>query len=367
MSSAALASPGQPELTADALLAGPRGRSLCVNLLDDRLTAPSGRRRVPRAWVDALSAVRTGDAKRIAGKLSECAAVADLSGTPFDCSALMAGLQTAVDFASYWQEPDAEDKGFAREPAREALWPVAQAVAAAAAAGISDVRWWTEPVDRSRQRYTQFLDQHPLPEPLLAGAAGSAAAWLADTRDDERSAHDRPEDPASPYSGRWWSSPAHSRLPVTTRALPALGAVGLALVEDELGWKSARCWPVAPADGARVYEICGPDQWAELVERYPLDVSKSRRHDWWRATGWADRWLIPDYAAVAADWDAVHVSVAGYLTTAGVAIPAGGARTMLAGWDPDGTWWFNDILSFTSPPEDWRKDGQTPSGWTRAQ
>jgi hypothetical protein len=52
-------------------------------------------------------------------------------------------------------------------------------------------------------------------------------------------------------------------------------------------------------------------------------------------TGWTGRWLIPDYAAVADDWDAVHLTVAGYLTTAGIAIPAGGARTMLAGWDPD--------------------------------
>ena len=29
------------------------------------------------------------------------------------------------------------------------------------------------------------------------------------------------------------------------------------------------------------------------------------------ATGWAGRWLIPDFAAVAADYDAVHLSVGG--------------------------------------------------------
>jgi hypothetical protein len=86
-----------------------------------------------------------------------------------------------------------------------------------------------------------------------------------------------------------------SRLPVTTRALPALGAVGLALVEDGFGWQSACCWPVVSKDGTRVYEISSSNQWAELVDRYPLDVTKSRRHDWWRATGRAGRWLIPDY------------------------------------------------------------------------
>jgi len=259
-----------------------------------------------------LHYLRAGDAERWARKLSECARIADLSGTPFDGSALLAGLRAAVDFAWYWQEPDDEDQGFAGEAAREALRPIAEAVVAAA--GTPDAHWWTEPVDRSRQRYTQFLDQHPLPEPLLTGAAEFAGAWLADTLDDERSAHDRPEDPAASCSGHWWSTRAHSRLPVTTRGRPALGAVRLVLVEDGLGWRWARCWPVAPEDGARVYEVCGPGQLAE----------------------------------------------------AGIAIPAGdGACTMLAGWDPDATWWLNDVLSLTSPPEDWREDNQAPFGWTR--
>jgi hypothetical protein len=332
VSSAELPLPDQPGLTADALLAGPRGRSLCVDLLDDRL--------VGRGRQD--------------------------SGTSFDGRALRAGLQAAVDSARYWQEPDAEEREFASEAARAALRPVAAAVVAAAEA--PDVRWWTEPVDRGGQRYVQFLGEHPLPEPAPGGAADSVRAWLAGTLDDERSAHDRPADPAAPYSGRWWSSPALSGLPVTTRALLALGAAQLALTEDGLGWESARCWPGRPDDGARVYEIGGPGQWAELVERYPLDVSKSRRHDWWRVTGRAGRWLIPDYAAAAADWDAVHVTVAGYLATAGIAIPVGdGACTMLAGWDPDATWWINDVISFVGPPQDWRKDDRAPWGWTQAQ
>jgi hypothetical protein len=160
VSSAELPPAGQPGLTADALLAGPRGRSLCVNLLDDRLARPG--RRVPGAWLDALHAARTGDTARCAGKLTECAGIAGLPGTPFDGSALLAGLQAAVDFASYWQEPDAEDRGFASVAAREALRPVAEAVVAAAAA--PDMQWWTTPADRGHQRYAQFLDPPPLPD-----------------------------------------------------------------------------------------------------------------------------------------------------------------------------------------------------------
>ena len=104
-----------------------------------------------------------------------------LSGAPFDGSALLAGLQAAADVAMYWQEPDAEDRGWAGEAAREALKPVAEAVVAAA--GVPDVRWWTAPVDRGHQRYTQFLGEHPLPEPMPAGAAaGSARAAAAADR-----------------------------------------------------------------------------------------------------------------------------------------------------------------------------------------
>ena len=354
---------GQRGLTADALLAGPLGRSLCVNLLDDRMVTP--RRRVRRVWRAALDAARMGDAERCAGKLAECVTIADVAGVPFDERALLAGLVAAVDFASYCGEPDAEDRGFAEEAAREALRPVAEAVAVAAA-GVAGVRWWVEPVDRVCQRYAQFLDEAALPEPRLTGAAELMRAWLADARDDERS-HDQPGNPARSASGGWWSSPATSGLVVTTRGLPALGAVRLALAEDGSGGRLARCWPVTPQGDARVYEVRGPEQWAALAERYPLDVSNSRRHDWRRATGWTGRWLIPDYAAAAADWDAIHVSVAGYLTTAGLDLPVGGARTILAGWDPDATWWLTDVLSLTSPPETWRNDHRDPFGWIRSQ
>jgi hypothetical protein len=364
VSSGELPGSGEGGLTADALLAGPLGRSLCVNLLDDRLVTPRGR--VRRVWLGALDAARMGDAGRCVSKLAECVRIADLAGVPFDESALLAGLVAAVDFISYWGAPDAEDRGFADAPARAALRPVAEAVAVAAAS-VAGVRWWVEPVDRSCQRYAQFLDEPALPEPQLTGAPDLLRAWLADARDEERP-HDQLEDPARSASGGWWSSPATSGLPVTTRGLPALGAIRLALAEDGFGWKLARCWPVTPQASARVYEIRRPEQWAALVEHYPLDVSRSRRHDWWRATGWAGRWLIPDYAAVAADWDAIHVSVAGYLSTAGLDLPVGGgARTMLVGWDPDATWWLDDVLSLTGPPETWRNDDRDPFGWVWAQ
>src|SRR5262249_60425848 len=110
--------------------------------LDARLVVPV--RQPRRAWLRALDAARTGDEKRCARELGKCIAIADLSVVPFEGSALMAGLVAAVDFAMPWSEPDPEDRGFADEAAREALRPVAEAVAVAAAR-LPGRRGGTEP------------------------------------------------------------------------------------------------------------------------------------------------------------------------------------------------------------------------------
>ncbi|MFR9803998.1 hypothetical protein ACL02T_17110 [Pseudonocardia sp. RS010] len=114
-----------------------------------------------------------------------------------------------------------------------------------------------------------------------------------------------------------------------------------------------------------MYEIDGPAAWVRLVGRYPLEVSRSRRHDWYRTTGRVGRWFIPDWPAMAGDYDGVHLTVAAYLATAGRALPldeadgsagdgADGA-TVLAGWDPDATIWLADRLAASGPATRWRR------------
>jgi len=351
--------------TVEALLAGPRGRRLCWTLLWLGLDDAARRSAAwPLAWE---AVVRSGDLSRRLEEFTAVLALADPAALAGEEATVSEALGWTVNTAQYWGEPDAEDRALAAPAAvRAALRPIAGAILASPAA-----RWWAAPADLERQRYAQFLDHRPFDEPLLSGAADRVAAWRADTVRKEESL--RATDAAAPlgaWSGEWWSDPAMSGLPITTRARPGLGAARLALVEDGLGWKSARCWPLRPRAGARVYEVDGPAAWAALVARYPLDVTMSRRHDWWRATGRMGRWLIPDYRAVAADYDAVHLTVLGYLTTAGVAGPAGpaddgsgdAARTLLAGWDPDATWWLTDCLTPAGPPEDWAADGEG-AGW----
>lgn len=107
-----------------------------------------------------------------------------------------------------------------------------------------------------------------------------------------------------------------------------------------------------------VYEIDTAKDWGELVSRYPLCVTKARRQDWWRATGQDHARAIPNYPAVAADYDAIHLTVGGYLSTAGRPIGAGSTHTVLAGWDPDQTWWLTDSSRRLDEPVTWLDTGE---------
>lgn len=70
---------------------------------------------------------------------------------------------------------------------------------------------------------------------------------------------------------------------------------------------------------------------------------------------------------MAADHDAVHLTVTGYLPTPGVAItlPSGAGATALAGWDPDATFWLrDDALTVVDEPVEWHVSPDC--GWVRA-
>jgi hypothetical protein len=167
----------------------------------------------------------------------------------------------------YWQEPDDEDLALADPVVRGALLPMAQALISAPAAS-----WWATPAATTHQQYVAWLAEGGSP-PSITGATAELAAWRTALIEEERAAQKRPKALTASVSGHWWSTPAHARLTSTTRSLPGLGAVGLALVEDGLGWEEARCWPMEPQTGARIYEVSGPAQWAELVARYPVEVT----------------------------------------------------------------------------------------------
>ena len=326
---------------------GPRGRVLCMAVAH-RLHGA-----VWPAWLEA--GWHPSDESRREDLLRALEAVdAEPVRVWSDPRMLVDPMDESISHAMYWQPAHGEEAITADPAVTAALRPVAAAVASAPATA-----WWSSAVDLNLLRYASRSGQEAASALRGSGARERLNQWREQTLADEHdAARNRPVDPAAPFSGRWWSTPAMASLVSTTRPLPGLGSVELVWEEDSLGPRDASIWTLKPTQTPRVWEVDSPEAWVRLVDRYPLDVTSARRHDWYRTTGRTGAWLIPDWAAVAADWDAVHLSVGGYLATAtrALVVADGEAATVLAGWNPDQTWWLTDILTADTAPETWRPD-----------
>jgi hypothetical protein len=265
-------------------------------------------------------------------------------------------MDEAVGAAMGWQEPRDEDLVAADPSLIELLEPIADAVSRAPA-----TQWWATGLELETLRYTERYDgSFPTPGPETEGIAARLAQWRSEVDEENRRARaERPDDPAAAWTGHWWSTPVPAALP-TTRALAETGSVNLLWEEDSLGLWNARIWTIRATGAPRIFEIDGPAAWVDLVRRYPLDVTWSRRQDWYRVTGTDGTWLIPDWHAVSRDFDAVHLSVLGYLAAATRrldVLPT--AATVLSGWDPDQTWWLTGCLTTDGPAEHWQTDHES--------
>lgn len=334
--------------TVSLVVGSPRGRYFCANVgyacSDDR-DHPNALVQSPDEVLDAIQSVDTAAVER----LSEIE--------------LLAALGLAVDMARYWQPPDREDLMFARPDISAALRPIAHAVLASAR-----TRWWADPVDLGDQHVVEKLAARSgwseLPPRIRCGD-DHLESWRNEALATELQFREYLNaDPSRQISGEWWSAPVTGGSPVTTRAWGELGPLGLRLDEDENSdYTHARVWPVKVHGTPRVYEITGPADWARLVDTFPLPVPASRRSVWYDATGERHDWFIPDWQAVATDYDAVHLTVLGYLTSAGIAIPLTEhtGATVLAGWDPDATFWLrSDFITVDADPRDWSWTDQGP-------
>ena len=99
--------------------------------------------------------------------------------------------------------------------------------------------------------------------------------------DQERAAAQyRASHHSTQIGGRWWATPAHAGLDVTTRAPPGAGSASLWLTKDQMGGESADLVPCTVDPDAHALEIDGPDAWASPVATHPLGVTSSRAPTW---------------------------------------------------------------------------------------
>ncbi|WP_416264093.1 hypothetical protein ACNANV_15100 [Curtobacterium flaccumfaciens pv. flaccumfaciens] len=141
----------------------------------------------------------------------------------------------------------------------------------------------------------------------------------------------------------WWSIPLAPNVLVTSSAVDQIPLL-LLVNEDDWGRENAIVHHVNTPDAAHIYEIDGPDAWTALVQRAPMEVTAARGSSWGGSVP-GTAWFLPDWSAIAREFDGVHLSVGGYLDTAGIPLPVDGGMTMLAGMSPDSTVWLRGPLA----------------------
>lgn len=347
------------------ILSGPRGRRLCLEVARTsssrvrELTFWLGHQLDPEGSIVVFGGGAAGSTPS-AHPVPEFStkdivqALQDLDPSPVPDEWVRAGLVESVAAARYWQKPDGEDLLAADAAVMAALEPLAQAVLESGPA-----QTWTQPCQPEQWLLDWSASETAAGE--TQRGASALAAWAQATRAEETRAHaERPEDPEANFSGVWWSAP--QGIIRTVARIPS----ALDLIEDSAGEDTSMVIPMSGS--GKTYEIRSPEDWVQLCLRFPLEVSASRRHDWYRVTGRAGRWVIPDWERVASEWDGVHLTTFGYLGAAGRALSVSdGVATLLAGWDPDATIWLTEALSESeAPPQQWHRDLRT-GAWTRCQ
>ena len=167
--------------------------------------------------------------------------------------------------------------------------------------------WWFAPLERSRQVWLSHDGDPPLAERLVS-PDGLPSSW-------ERYAQ-------KPANGFFTST----LIDGSSGAGTAL-TVGTSDFADTIQSGPIACWRLDAAPDARVFEIDGPEAWHALCARYPARGEDGR--------------IVPDWSAVASDFDAVHLTLGGLLTTEQVRIDSPSGWSQHDGWDFEQTLWLH--------------------------
>ena len=168
-------------------------------------------------------------------------------------------------------------------------------------------RWWTDPIDRSRQVFISNSEK-------------------------ERASSRR----LSPESVAHWE--AYAQRPLTWRITSTLREA-FSCVDTVLGsgdWLEPEEYDRFAAEideSARVLEISSPADWHALCVSFP-SVNQDRNSPAGSGS------LSPDWSRIASRWDGVHLTFAGLLTTPFVRYSSAAGTTMLWSWDAEGTTWL---------------------------
>ncbi len=159
-----------------------------------------------------------------------------------------------MDLARYWQEPDGADVLAATDAVRGALRRVAEHVAQS-----PWTEWWSADAALNEQWAVgwSFGDADLLDDSAVGRPAAEVLSeWSVRTAvEEERALRERPTDPTASVGGEWWSTPPTL---CSSRLLADGTPAGLWFVEDSSDPPRAVSRRVTVAEGARVFEVDGP-------------------------------------------------------------------------------------------------------------
>lgn len=263
--------------------------------------------------------------------------------------------------AEYWTHPSDLDRLALTSQIQNGLERFASAASESTA-----TTWWDDRVTVDKQWEVEWDVSHPRDERvysrdiLIREHVESQRLEIIEMR--EFTGHYD-----APRSGAWWSTPP-TELRQSTRELWDGTCAGMWWIEDSSEEPEVRSRPLA-INAKNVYEIDSAQTWKYLCETYPRTVTAQKRYDWYRVTDLSGEWVTPDWLAVSNDYDGVHLSVAGYLRTAGLPIEIEtGISSLIAGWNPDTTYWLTNTVQPAGEFISWGVDEASENlNWCRAR
>lgn len=241
---------------------------------------------------------------------------------------LYIAAQAADDVELYHTEVDHQrETRFLREEAPEHADLVRQILA------HPDAAWWFAPMDTDSQIWVSQDRNPPTERP-------TEPSWIhADLRQDFR---------------------AFITSTDIDGTASMLAAVDLQICDAGYGYDDGYAgppfaiWRMQPAPDARVFEVDSPHAWHELCVAYPRTKAFSPvDFDMLNIVDLdAKAYLEPDWAKVANDWDAIHLTLGGMLTSHQVAVKSKHGWTYQHGWDTEQTWWLRWTFTDYTPLAD---------------
>ena len=180
-------------------------------------------------------------------------------------------------------------------------------------------RWWTAPMDRTRQVFV--IDETSERASSHRSSPESAAGW-----------EDYAERPAG------WR--------ITSTLSDGYSCVDTVIASGVGDWSETyahRRFEAEVDEPARVHEIRSPADWHALCVSYP-------RINQQRASPAGVGTLVPDWSRVATKWDAVHLTFMALLTAPFVRHNSAAGTTMMWSWDTEGTVWLPGELVRAGAP-----------------